>query len=114
MQIEQSFRDMKSTQYGLGFEQNGSTTLHRLSILLLLSNLASLVLILLGVGLTMANQQHRFQANSYWDKRVLSFQTLGLRAMAKQVILTTTQWLNTLRHCKHLLDKASYNIECEG
>lgn len=114
MQIEESFRDMKSAQYGLGFEQNGSTKLHRISLLLLLSNLASLVLILLGVGLTIANQQRRFQANSYRDKRVLSFQTLGLRAMAKQVILTTAQWRNTLRHCKHLLDTASYGIECEG
>lgn len=114
MQIEESFRDMKSTQFGLGFEQSGSLKLHRLSLLLLLSNLASLVLILLGVGLTITNQQRRFQANSYRDKRVLSFQTLGLRAMAKQVILTTAQWRNTLRHCRHLLNTASYNIECEG
>ncbi|MEO3678409.1 hypothetical protein ABGI61_05160 [Rheinheimera sp. FR7-31] len=105
---------MKSTQYGLGFEQNGSTKLHRLSLLLLLSNLASLVLILLGVGLTIANQQRRFQANSYRDKSVLPFHTLGLRAMAKQVILTTAQWRNTLSHCKHLLNTASYSIECEG
>ena len=114
MQIEESFRDMKSTQFGLGFKQSGSLKLHRISLLLLLSNLASLVLILLGVGLTITNQQRRFQANSYRDKRVLSFQTLGLRAMAKQVILTTAQWRNTLRHCKHLLDTKSYNIECEG
>ena len=114
MQIEESFRDMKSTQFGLGFEKNGSTKIHRISLLLLLSNLASLVLILLGVGLTVANQQRRFQANSYRDKRVLSFHTLGLRAVAKQVMFTTTQWRSTLRHCKHLLDTTSYNIECGG
>ncbi|MAD74349.1 MAG: transposase, partial [Rheinheimera sp.] len=114
MQIEESFRDMKSTQFGLGFEKNGSTKLHRINLLLLLSNLASLVLILLGVGLTIANQQRRFQANSYRDRRVLSFHSLGLRAVAKQVMFTTAQWRNTLRHCKHLLDKTSYNIEWEG
>ncbi len=114
MQIEESFRDMKSTQFGLGFEKNGSRKIHRISLLLLLSNLASLVLILLGVGLTITNQQHRFQANSYRHRRVLSFQTLGLRAMAKQVILTTAQWRKTLHHCKHLLDTASCNIEYDG
>ncbi|MDP5190053.1 hypothetical protein, partial [Rheinheimera baltica] len=59
-------------------------------------------------------QQRRFQANSYRDKRVLSFHTLGLRAMTKQVMFTTTQWRNTLRHCKNLLDTTSYYMECGG
>ncbi len=40
MQIEKSLRDMKSTQLGLGIEQNCTTQLQRLSILLLLANLA--------------------------------------------------------------------------
>jgi hypothetical protein len=110
MQIEESFRDMKSTQFGLGFEQNCTTKLNRLSILLLLVNLASLVLILLGVGVTVAKKHWQFQANTEREKRVLSFHTLGLRAIAKRLRLTVKQWSNTLKHCIHLLDTSSCSI----
>lgn len=110
MQIEESFRDMKSTQFGLGFEQNCTTKLNRLSILLLLANLASLALILLGVGVTVAKKHWQFQANTEREKRVLSFHTLGLRAIAKRVKLTVKQWRNTLKHCMHLLDTTSCSI----
>ncbi|MDP4536986.1 hypothetical protein Q3O60_12360 [Alkalimonas collagenimarina] len=48
---------MKSSLFGLGFEKSCTTKLNRLSILLLLANLASLALILLGVGVTVA-QRH--------------------------------------------------------
>lgn len=110
MQIEESFRDMKSTQFGLGFEQNCTTKLNRLSILLLLVNLASLALILLGVGVTVAKKHWQFQANTEREKRVLSFHTLGLRAIAKRLRLTVKQWSNTLKHCIHLLDTSSCSI----
>jgi len=110
MQIEESFRDMKSTQFGLGFEQNCTTKLNRLSILLLLVNLASLVLILLGVGVTVAQRHWQFQANTEREKRVLSFHTLGLRAIAKRIKLTIKEWRNTLKHCIHLLDTTSCSI----
>ncbi|SNY61148.1 transposase, IS4 family [Arsukibacterium tuosuense] len=110
MQIEESFRDMKSTQFGLGFEQNYTIKLNRLSILVLLTNLASLALILLGVGVTVAKKHWQFQANTQREKRVLSFHTLGLRAIAKRLKLTAKQWRDTLKHCIHLLDTTSYSI----
>jgi len=110
MQIEESFRDMKSTQFGLGFEQNCTSKLNRLSILLLLANLASLALILLGVGVTVAQKHWQFQANTEREKRVLSFHTLGLRSIAKRVKLTVKQWRDTLHHCIHLLDTTSCSI----
>lgn len=110
MQIEESFRDMKSTQFGLGFEQNCTTKLSRLSILLLLATLASLALILLGVGVTVAKKHWQFQANTEREKRVLSFHTLGLRAIAKRLKLTIKQWRDTLKHCMHLLDITSCSI----
>ena len=111
MQIEESFRDMKSTQFGLGFEQNCTTKLNRLSNLLLLTTLASLALILLGVGVTVAKKHWQFQANTEREKRVLSFHTLGLRAIAKRLKLTTKQWRDTLTYCRHLLDTTSYCIQ---
>ncbi|KKO46419.1 hypothetical protein WG68_05365 [Arsukibacterium ikkense] len=97
-------------QFGLGFEQNYTTKLNRLSILLLLANLASLTLILLGVGVTVAKKHWQFQANTERKKRVLSFHTLGLRAIAKRVKLAIKQWRNTLKHCMDLLDTTSYSI----
>lgn len=108
MQIEEGFRDMKSVQFGLGFNQSGSIKQHRISVLLLLENLASLVLILMGVTVTVANKHRQFQANSCRDKRVLSFHSLGLRAIARRMIFTAEQWQNTVRHCKYVLDTTSY------
>jgi len=110
MQIEESFRDMKSTQFGLGFEQNCTTKRSRLSNLLLLVTLASFALILLGVGVTVAKKHWQFQANTEREKRVLSFHTLGLRAIARSVKLTTKQWRDTLTHCRHLLDTTCCRI----
>jgi hypothetical protein len=82
MQIEEGFRDMKSRQYGLGFEQNKSQSIRRLSVLILLTTLASMVLILTGIAVTLAKKHRNYQANSIKNKRVISFQFLGLRAIA--------------------------------
>ena len=84
MQIEEGFRDMKSRQYGLGFEQNKSQSLRRLSVLILLTTLASMVLTLTGIAVTLAKKHRDYQANSIKNKRVISFQFLGLRAIADQ------------------------------
>jgi len=91
MQIEEGFRDMKSTRFGLGFEQNNSIKPARLTILILLTTLASLVAILLGMVLTITNKHRRFQANTA-TKQVLSFHTLGLRALAARMRFTQSQW----------------------
>nr|WP_278383596.1 IS4 family transposase [Alteromonas mediterranea] len=51
MLIEEGFRDMKSTKFGLGYEQNKSVKKQRLTILILLATLASLVAVLLAMVL---------------------------------------------------------------
>ena len=82
MQIEEGFRDMKSRQYGLGFEQNKSQSTRRLSVLILLTTLANMVLTLTGIAVTLAKKHRDYQANSTKNKRVISFPFLGLRAIA--------------------------------
>jgi hypothetical protein len=62
MQIEEGFRDMKSRLYGLDFEQNKSTLKRRLTILILIATLASLVLMLVGLVLKSAALHLRYQA----------------------------------------------------
>ena len=48
MQIEESFRDLKSERFGLGFSANRSTQKNRLGVLLLVGCLAAFVLRLIG------------------------------------------------------------------
>ncbi len=79
MQIEEDFRDTKNIYYGLGLSVNRTRDIKRLSVLLLLAAIASLILVILGL-LAEANNLHRqFQANTVTSRRVLSFHYLGLR-----------------------------------
>lgn len=105
MQIEEGFRDMKSTRFGLGFEQNKSVKTARLAILVLLTTLASVTAILLGMALMTANKHRRFQANTD-SKQVLSFHYFGLRAYASRIRFTTNQWRRTIKWLHELVDTA--------
>ena len=86
MQIEEEFRDMKSSAFGLGFEQSQSRLLRRLTILILLATLASLILLLIGLSVIQANAHRRYQANTTHKKRVLSFQFVARRAIHDKLL----------------------------
>lgn len=105
MQIEEGFRDMKSSRFGLGFEQNKSIKTIRLSVLVLLTSLASVVAILLGITLVIANKHRRFQANTD-PKQTLSFHTLGLRALACKMRLTQSQFRRAIKWLDEQVDTA--------
>ena len=105
MQIEEGFRDMKSTKFGLGYEQNKSVKKQRLTILVLLTTLASLVAILLGMVLVSSNKHRRFQANTE-TRSVLSFHYLGLRAVACRIRFTMRQWKAALKWYSSIVDAA--------
>lgn len=77
MQIEETSRDIKSPQYGLGLRHSSSRCTKRFDILLLIVMLAVWLLRLLGL---IAQQQHwerAFQANTTRHRRVLSIIRLG-------------------------------------
>ncbi|MGA8148209.1 MAG: hypothetical protein WB870_11630 [Gallionellaceae bacterium] len=79
VQIEQSFRDLKSERFGLGFSANRSTQKNRLSVLLLLACLALFVLRLIGeVGKT-KQMEFKFQSNTRRSRPVLSVISLALQ-----------------------------------
>ena len=80
MQIEETFRDVKSARFGLGFELNGTYKTKRLQILLLIVMLALFVLWILGTIVKMTNQHRQYQANTVTKRNVLSLNYLGLRA----------------------------------
>ena len=81
MQIEEEFRDMKSSTFGLGFEQSQTKQLARLKIIILLTTLASLLLLLIGLSVIHSKAHYKYQANTTRSKRVLSFQFIARRAI---------------------------------
>jgi len=77
MQIELTFRDLKSHRFGWGFEDARCRSISRMAIQMLLAALASLVAMLLGLAAEAANLHKQFQANTTTARRVLSLVTLG-------------------------------------
>lgn len=77
MQIEESFRDIKSPQYGLGLRHSNTRCTKRFDILLLIAMQAEWVLRLIGFIATKHNWARQFQANTIRNRPVLSLIRLG-------------------------------------
>lgn len=80
MQIEESFRDLKSSRFGLSFEYCRSKDVERLQVLLLIGALCLFVLWLHGKAVELTAQHRQYQANTVRDKAVLSTIFIGMRA----------------------------------
>jgi hypothetical protein len=79
MQIEEEFRDIKSSLFGLGFEHHKSRCVQRIAVLILIATLASILANIIGLAMFMTGLHLRYQANTVKKRRVLSFHYLGLR-----------------------------------
>jgi hypothetical protein len=77
MQIEETFRDAKSNRYGFSLSQARPRSEQRANVLVLLTSLAHLVAVLLGMFAEAAHIQRRYQANTVTTRRVLSLVMLG-------------------------------------
>jgi hypothetical protein len=77
MQIEETFRDLKSHRWGLGLRYALSHSAARLEILLLIGSLATLVHWISGLFAVETGQARNFQANTERHRRVLSIVFLG-------------------------------------
>lgn len=77
MQIELTFRDLKSRRFGWGFEHARCRSTNRIAVQFLLAALASLVVMLFGIAAEAASLQRQFQANTTTKRRVLSLVRLG-------------------------------------
>lgn len=78
MQIEESFRDMKSERFGLGLNRHLIYRASRLQMMILIATLALMVLWLFGKATENKGQHRDYQANSIKETRVLSLIYLGL------------------------------------
>lgn len=83
MQIEEGFRDLKSSIYGFSFEHSHSKNKERLQILLMIAMVASVIAYLIGWIAERKNWHYKFQANTIRTRRVLSLFYLGCRILKK-------------------------------
>ncbi|RCU50569.1 IS4 family transposase [Corallincola holothuriorum] len=77
MQIEETFRDLKSPQYGFGLRHSRSRCPRRYDVLLLIAMLAEIMLWWLGLVAQQIGWQRHFQANTIRKRAVLSVVRLG-------------------------------------
>ena len=81
MQIEEAFRDLKSTRFGLSLELHHTYQLERLQVLLLIATLALMVAWIIGKATQRTGQHRHYQANTVRDRVVLSTIFLGLKVV---------------------------------
>lgn len=84
MQIEEGFRDLKSTKYGFGFEHVSTQHIYRLHVFFLIAMLASILAWIMGWLAEKNNLQRQYQANSTKNRRVLSLFYLGYRIILRK------------------------------
>ena len=101
MQIEESFRDIKSIRFGIGFELNLTRSNKRLQVLLLIAMIATFVLWLLGMAARRSEQHLQYQANTVKDRHVLSAVYLGLRVAYDRRFKFTLGQLKPVVHILH-------------
>ncbi len=77
MQIEESFRDVKSHQFGLAGRYVRTSSVHRWGVKMLLAAIVQITYWVIGVIAHSQNKQQYFQANTVKDKKIFSYFTLG-------------------------------------
>lgn len=95
MQIEETFRDLKSPQYGFGLRQSRTHDPKRLDILLVIGLLTFLIYWWFGIAAEHNGWHRHFQANTIKKRRVLSFVRLGkevFRRLEYHISESTIRW----------------------
>ncbi len=111
MQIEEAFRDIKSSQYGLGFELSRSYTTERIAALLLIGHLALFIIWLLGKATELTGQARQYQANTVRKRRVLSTIFIGLKVINdSRVVLSKEELLWAAKTLREIV--GNEGVEC--
>lgn len=92
MQIEESFRDLKSQRFGFSFSEMRSKCIKRMEILLLIAALATLCLWVIAIAAKSKKLHYRYQANTVKNKNVLSLTYLGWQInLRRDITLSLTE-----------------------
>lgn len=81
MQIEEGFRDIKNSRWGLAFNEARCTTTYRYENLLLVAHLATFAVWLIGKIAELKRWHRHYQANTVTTEKVLSTFFLGLEVI---------------------------------
>ena len=107
MEIEEGFRDTKSTHYGIGLNENRTMEKMRLENLLLIGMLGTLLLWLIGFATKAKDLHYRYQANTIKKRNVLSLVSIGRQVLWKQDIkLTKAELLDALEQISNFGEKS--------
>ncbi len=85
MQIEEGFRDVKNSRWGLSLNEARCSTTYRYENLLLIAQLAIIAIWLIGKIAEMKNWHRHYQANTVRHEKVLSTFFLGLEVVKRGV-----------------------------
>ncbi len=96
MQIEENFRDTKSTRYGFGLKESRSRSPGRMEVLLLIAAIATFACWLAGLFTRQQGMAAAFQAHSSKYTRVLSLVYLGREALKRGVRMGAKQFKEVL------------------
>lgn len=96
MQIEESFRDLKSPKFGFGLRNAYSKKSKRIRILLLIAMIASLIAWLSGRIMEKQKLHYDFQSNSIGSRRTISLFFIGCRAIARGIEITSSSLRDAL------------------
>jgi hypothetical protein len=100
MQIEQNYRDAKNHRWGWRLDQSRSRSNERIEMLLLIAAIAMFVVLAFGCAAERAALHRRYQANTLYSRRVLSFFTLGLFVLRDEfstAVATAAQLITEIR-----------------
>jgi len=103
MQIEETFRDLKNERLGLSLRQNGSKSLGRLQVALLIGAMTIYILWILGVSARLNEVHFHYQANTTRHLNVLSNFMIGWQLLEeKRIILKLSDINQALQHLKEV------------
>lgn len=105
MQIEESFRDVKSHQFGLSARYIRTVSIYRWAVAMLLAAIVQVTLWIIGVIGHHQGMQSYFQANTVKDKKVFSYFYLG------QLIVEYNKLSEVMSKCKNVMQAVSEELD---
>jgi hypothetical protein len=97
MQIEESFRDVKSHQFGLSARYIRTVSIYRWAVAMLLAAIVQVTLWIIGVIGHHQGMQSYFQVNTVKDKKIFSYFYLG------QLIVEYKQLESVMKKCNNVM-----------
>lgn len=112
MQIEESFRDLKCTRFGLSLYLNGTYKLCRLIVLILIGALTNYFSWILGKLAKKKGLHKSFQANTHFKTSVLSAVFLGVQIFRNQNNISSLSCFKS-KTLNEIFNKALIHFEHE-